>query len=294
MSAQGSGAGGVPAWLGPVAIGAGLLLALYVALLAALYLMQRRILFRPDPGPPLVELAAVPGLREVRLATADGLSLLAWHLPGPEGAPVVLYLHGNAGHVGHRGERLRRFAAQGWGALMVEYRGYGGNPGQVSEAGLLADAAAGLDWLRARGVEPRRIVLWGESLGSGVAVQLAAGGGAVGALVLETPFTSIADIARARYPFAPVDLLLKDRFDSLARIGAVRAPMLVATAGQDTIVPPEMGRALLGGAQVPAELWHVEAAGHTNLVEFGLVEAVAEFIARHLPAAAPARDKVVP
>jgi fermentation-respiration switch protein FrsA (DUF1100 family) len=274
--------------------GLGLLGLLYLALLAALYLMQRRILFRPDPGPPLVAQAGVAGLEEVRLATADGLDLLAWHLPGPGEAPVVLYLHGNAGHVGHRGERLRRFALQGWGALLVEYRGYGGNPGGVSEAGLLADAAAGLAWLRAQGVAPGRIVLWGESLGSGVAVQLAAGGAEVAALVLETPFTSIADIARARYPYAPVDLLLKDRFDSLSRIAAVRAPVLVATAGQDSIVPPAMGRALLAGATAPAELWHAEAAGHVNLVEFGLVEAVADFIARHLPAGAKARDKVVP
>lgn len=275
--------------------GAGLVAVLYLGLLAALYLMQRRILFRPDTGPPLVAVAGVAGLEEVRLTTADGLGLLAWHLPAPAGAaPVVLYLHGNAGHVGHRGERLRRFAGLGWGALLVEYRGYGGNPGQVSEAGLVADAAAGLAWLRARGVAPGRIVLWGESLGSGVAVQLAAGGGGVGVAVLETPFTSIADIARARYPYAPVDWLLKDRFDSLARIGAVRVPVLVATAGQDAIVPPAMGRALLAAATAPAELWHAEAAGHTNLVEFGLVEAVADFIARHLPAAAPARDKVVP
>lgn len=270
----------------------------YVAALAALFVFQRRILFRPDPGPPLIQLAGVASLTEVRIPTPSGPGRLAWWLPpaadGPA-APVVLYCHGNAGHIGHRGERIRRFAALGWGVLMPEYRGYGGNPGTPSEPGLIADASAALADLRARGIAGPRIVLWGESLGSGVAAAIAAREGtAIGAVVLETPFTSITDIAKARYRFAPVDLLLKDRFDSLARIPAIQAPILIATAGRDTIVPPAMGRVLLSAAAAPAELWHADEAGHTDLVAHGLTEAAAEFLARHLPANEPMRQNVAP
>ena len=284
--------------LAATAFGASALL--YVAALAALFVFQRRILFRPDPGPPLIQMAGVASLTEVRIPAGGGPGLLAWWLPpaadGPSAdAPVVLYCHGNAGHIGHRGERVRRFAALGWGVLMPEYRGYGGNPGTPSEPGLIADASAALADLRARGIAGPRIVLWGESLGSGVAAAIAAREGtAIGAVVLETPFTSIADIAKARYRFAPVDLLLKDRFDSLARIPAIQAPILIATAGRDTIVPPAMGRVLLSAAAAPAELWHADEAGHTDLVDHGLTEAAAEFLARHLPANEPMRQNVAP
>ncbi len=259
----------------------------------ALHVLQRRILFAADNGPPLLEMVGQAGLAPTELATADGLVLRAWWLlPAPE-APVILYLHGNAGHIGHRGERIRDFARRGWGALMVEYRGYGGNPGTPSEAGLLADGEAGLAALRQRGIPPARIVVWGESLGSGVAVPLAVSHD-VGAVVLETPFTSIAEIAKRRYPYAPVDLLLRDRFDSLARIAAVRAPLLIAQGGRDRIVPPAMGRALLAAATAPAELWLAEEGGHSDLLQFGMGDAVAEFLRRRLPATVPAGNSPVP
>jgi len=266
---------------------------LYLALLVALYVMQRRILFLPNREPPLVELVGQPGLQATSVTTTDGLTLLAWWLPPAEGAPVILYLHGNAGHIGHRGDRVRCFAAQGWGALLVEYRGYGGNPGAPSEAGLLADGAAGMAELARRAIPAARIVLWGESLGSGVAVPLAATH-EVGAVVLETPFTSIADIARAQYPYAPVDLLLKDRFDSLSRVAAVRAPLLIVQGGRDRIVPPAMGRALLAAATAPAELWLAEEGGHSDLLDFGMAGAVADFLARRLPAPVKAGDNCAP
>lgn len=263
------------------------IVALYLLGLFALFAAQRQILFRPDQGKPVARQVEQPGLLEVLIVTADGLDLLAWWLP-PAGQgettrePVVLYLHGNAGHIGHRAERVRQVAARGWGGLFIGYRGYGGNPGEISEAGLRLDAEAGLAALRQRGIAAGRIVVWGESLGSGLATGLAARH-AVGAVVLETPFTSIAAIAKQRYPFAPVDLLLKDRFDSMASIAAIRAPVLVAVAGRDRVVPPSMGRALYATATAPAELWEVAEAGHNDLLQFGLMETMAAFLARHLP-----------
>jgi fermentation-respiration switch protein FrsA (DUF1100 family) len=205
---------------------------------------------------------------------------MAWHLPAAAGSPVVLYLHGNGGHIGHRAERVRRIAALGWGGLFVSYRGYGGNPGRPDEAGLRRDAAAGLAALRARGVAERDIVLWGESLGSGLATELAARS-RFAAVVLETPYTSLADIARRRYPFVPVDLLLRDRFDSLVHVPAITSPVIVLVGERDRTVPPDMGRAIHAAARPPAELWVAPQGGHNDLLEFGAMEAVADFVRRH-------------
>ncbi len=274
----------LPGW---TALAVATIAALYLLGLLALFTAQRQILFRPDRSRPEAARVEQPGLLEVLIVSADGLDLLAWWLPpasqGETGqGPVVLYLHGNAGHIGDRAERVRQVASRGWGGLFIEYRGFGGNPGAISEAGLHRDAEAGLAALRQRGIAAARIVVWGESLGSGLATGLAARH-AVGAVVLETPFTSIAAIAKQRYPFAPVDLLLKDRFDSLASIAAIRAPILIAVAGRDRVVPPAMGRALYQSATAPAELWEAAEAGHTDLLQFGLMETMAAFLARHLP-----------
>ncbi|MCW3473572.1 alpha/beta hydrolase [Limobrevibacterium gyesilva] len=255
-------------------------LALYVVLLVGLYALQRRIIFLPDRTRPDPVAAGVPEVRVVPIATADGLTLYAWTVPPavPDGF-VVLYLHGNGGNVGNRAGRIQRFMAAGWGVLMPEYRGYGGNPGSPSEAGLLEDARAAFATLRRMGVPPARTLLWGESLGTALAVRLATEAD-VAAVLLESPYTSMADLARLRYPFVPVDRLLKDRFESLSRIGAVRAPVLVMHGAHDTIVPPAMGRAMHAAAKGPAELWLAPDAGHNDLATFGAVEAAVGFVDR--------------
>ena len=191
----------------------------------------------------------------------------------------MLYLHGNGGNIAFRAARLQRFAQLGWGALMPEYRGYGGNPGVPSEAGLAMDARAALDALGRMGVAPERMLLWGESLGSGVAVRLAAER-PVAALLLESPFTSVAALACRRFPFVPVGVLLEDPLDALSRIASVRTPLLVMQGDRDDVVPPEMGRALHAAAAEPKELWHAPDAGHNDLAPFGAVETAAAFVRR--------------
>jgi fermentation-respiration switch protein FrsA (DUF1100 family) len=255
--------------------------AAYGVLVVALFVFQRQLLYLPGGGrPDLGELAAI-GVRQVRLTTADGLSLLAWYLPPGDGRLAVAYFHGNGGHIGYRAERLRRFARDGYGMLMVEYRGYGGNPGAPTEAGLLTDAAAALDFLEAQGIGPKRIVLYGESLGSGVAVAVAAQR-QVAALILEAPFTSVAEIAQYHYSFVPAGPLVRDRFDSLASIGDVKAPILILHGEQDRVVPVRFGRALFDAAPQPKELWVAPQAGHENLTWFGASEAVHNFLQRRL------------
>jgi fermentation-respiration switch protein FrsA (DUF1100 family) len=252
--------------------------ALYLAFAALLYVSQRRLIFVPDRAVPDPQRTGLAGIETLQLHSGDGTRISAWYLP-PAAANgfVVLYLHGNGGHIGYRGERLRGFHAAGWGAFLLEYRGYGGNPGAPTEAGLAQDAEAGLAALLRMGIAPERTVLWGESLGSNLAVRLAAKG-TFAAVILESPFTSIAAIAKSSYPFVPVDLLLKDRFDTAERIASVRSPTLVLQGGRDRLVPPAMSRAVFDALTAPKELWTAPEADHNDLGMFGAVEAAVAFV----------------
>ena len=255
----------------------------YVLVVGALYLAQRSLLYRPSAQRPSLGGLVALGAYEAALQTADGLRLLAWYLPPPAGAPVIVYFHGNGGDIGHRGERLRRFAEAGFGALMVGYRGYAGNPGAPTEPGLLADARAALAHLDAQRVAPDRRVLYGESLGTGVAVQIAADH-QIAALILESPYTSVADVAQYHYPWVPVRWLLHDRFDSRAVIGRVRAPTLFLHAERDTVIPARFGRALYAATPEPKEVWSTAEGDHEDVGRLGGFDAALAFVRRRFGA----------
>ncbi len=258
----------------------------YCAVCGMLAWQQRRILYMPEAERPDLSAAGLGVARAVTVRTSDGLDLLAWLAPAMDATkPVVLYLHGNGGHIGYRAPRLERMSGFGWGVLLLEYRGFGGNPGSPTEAGLYEDARAGYATLRASGIEARRIVLWGESLGTGVAVRLASEQ-EVGAVLLESPYTSIKAIGQKRFPFAPVGLLLLDQFDLIGRIGTVRAPVLVMTGGRDVVVPPAMGRAVFAAANEPKSFWLAPDAGHNDLSQSGALEVVRDFVGAHCEAVA--------
>jgi fermentation-respiration switch protein FrsA (DUF1100 family) len=263
-----------------ILIGGGVLAMLYALAVAALFLLQRRILYLPDNTRPDVARAGIADLRQMTVTTADGLSLLAWFLPPRDGQPVVLHLHGNAGNIGHRSFRLGHFRRLGWGVLLLDYRGFGGNPGTPSEQGLLTDGRAGVSALERMGFAPSQIILWGESLGSGVAVQLGVEK-SFAAVILEAPYTSITDMARRRFPFVPSGWLLLDRFDSLRAIGGLRAPVLIIHGARDRIIPVAMGQALFEAAPEPKQLWIVPESGHLDLVEAGAIEQAGAFVAEH-------------
>ena len=171
----------------------------------------------------------------------------------------------------------------------MEYRGYGGNPGRPSELGLMSDARAALAFLDAAGVPPAETVLYGELLGSTVAVAIAAeravGGQPVAALVLEAPLSSVSDVAAYHYPWMPVRWLLKDRFEAAARIADVGAPVLIVHGDADEIVPIRYGRALFEAAQEPKEAAWIPGGGHEDLAQFGLSRIVLDFLDRRVPAA---------
>jgi fermentation-respiration switch protein FrsA (DUF1100 family) len=256
-------------------------LGLYATGLGLLVLLQRRFIYVPDKNRPDLAAAGIPNAREITVHTGDGLDLLAWLVPpDDETQPVILCLHGNAGHIGNRASWMTRLHGFGWGVLLLEYRGYGGNPGEPTESGLIEDARAGYAALRGIGIPGNRILLWGDSLGTGVAVRLATEV-EVGAVMLESPYTSIVAIGQRRFPFAPVAWLLRDRFDSIGRIPMVRSPVLVMTGGRDEVVPPEMGRAVFAAAPEPKVFWLAPDAGHDDLAAAGAFDVARRFVQEH-------------
>ena len=238
----------------------------YAVILVLATVFQRSLIYFPNTSRPNLDRAGVAGGQEVTLTTADGLDLLAWYWPAADGSPTLAMVHGNAGNIGPRAPKMASFVAAGFGVLLVEYRGYGGNPGRPTEQGLKTDGAAALAWLRDRGVPPDRTVLYGESLGSGVAVFLATQH-PVAAVVLEAPYTSITALARRQFWFLPVDWLLWDRFDSLSRIADVPVPVLIVHGTADRVIPVGHGQALAAASH--AELRLFEGAGHVTLFDHG-------------------------
>jgi hypothetical protein len=255
-------------------------LCLYVALATAIYLTQRSLMYFPDTVHVLPAAAGVPEAEEVPLTAGDGARIAAWHVPPRDGKPVILYFHGNGGALRFRVERFRKLIADGIGLLALEYRGYGGLAGSPSEAGLIADAQAAYRFAAAR-YPAQQLVVWGESLGSGVAVAIAAER-PVGRVILEAPFTSAVAVGARHYWYLPVALLMKDQFRSDARIGKVTAPLMIMHGVHDRVVPYAMGEQLFDLANQPKHLVRFLDGGHEDLDANGALDAVARFLAGDL------------
>ena len=257
---------------------------IYAGVLALLYAKQDALLFPADRSLLDVAAAGVPGLVSVAVTTPDGLVLTAWFRKPEAGKPTLVYFHGNGGNLMNRIGRVRFFAGTGWGLLLVEYRGYGGNPGRPSEDGLHDDALGATGFLAAQGIVSDRVLLYGESLGTGVAVWLATQK-KVAAVILDSPYTSIADVAQSHFRFLPVKLLIKNRFDLLGRIGHINAPLLVMQGALDRVIPPAMGQAVYAAAHAPKQFWAGPESQHWNVLETGGGTAALAFTARYVPGA---------
>ncbi|GHD46584.1 alpha/beta hydrolase [Thalassobaculum fulvum] len=255
----------------------------WVLVVTVLYATQRSILFVPDTSRPDPAASAAPMMARVTTVTADGLELEGWWQPPAAGRPTVLYFHGNGGNVGGRDDKARRMIERGYGVLLAGYRGYGGNPGSPSEAGLIDDGRAWLDRVEGFGIAARATVLYGESLGSGVVAALALER-AVAGLVLEAPYTSIADIAAARYWFVPARRLVRDPFDTRSRLGGAKAPVLIVHGTEDRVVPIDHGEALFEVAPEPKRLVRLRGGAHTDLFDHGALEALDAFVAEVIAA----------
>jgi fermentation-respiration switch protein FrsA (DUF1100 family) len=254
-------------------------LLVYAGVGGALLALQRKMIYFPSPNAPVRSEFGASDMTEVSYRTADGLELRSWYkAPSRPNRPVIVYFHGNAGHIGHRAEKVRPYLAAGYGVLLAEYRGYGGLPGSPTEEGLYADGRAALDYL-ARLDGPDLPVLYGESLGTAVAVQMAVERPSH-AVVLEAPLTSAVDIARRRFPIYPAGVMLRDRYDSIAKIGRVTAPVLIVHGERDEIVPVEQGHRLLEAANKVKEGIFLPEAGHNDLYFFGADAQILDFLGR--------------
>lgn len=252
---------------------------LYATLLSGMYLWQRDLQYFPTRRDPAPQAVGLEGVKRIELATPDGETIVLWTSPARADRPTVLFLHGNGGEIADRADRLAFYRSRGFGVAFLSWRGYGGSSGSPSETGLLIDAKAAYDYLRAEGIAPDRIVLVGESLGTGPAVQLAAAH-PLGALVLEAPYSAAVDIARTAYPWLPVRLLMKDQFRSRDHIGEVRAPILILHGEADRVIPPGFGRRLFDAAQDPKTFLSLGPVGHEALFDPATWSAGADFIDR--------------
>jgi fermentation-respiration switch protein FrsA (DUF1100 family) len=249
----------------------------YAGLVLAAWLGQRRLMYFPDPSRISPAVAGLTGVEEHLLDVPDGAKLVTWQAAARPGQPTLLYFHGNAGGLINRAGRFAHYQALGYGLLAMGYRGYSGSTGSPSERANFGDAIVAYEALRQRGVAPEDIVVYGESLGSGVAVALAAER-KVGAVVLDAPYTSIVDIAAGQYPFLPVRTLLIDRYESNALIGRVKAPVLILHGARDRIIPVEMGRDLYALAKDPKRLVIFPDGRHVDLDDHGAVQEVQKWV----------------
>jgi hypothetical protein len=247
--------------MGVVWRAAGLVLLGYLVVCAVMFLSQRKLQYAPGRLAPAPAEAGFAGVTEVALTASDGTPLVLWHAAAEPGAMTVLYFQGNAGEIADRPRRWAAYRAAGLGVAYLSYRGFGGSGGEISEAGLHMDADAAYDWLLAQGVAPDRLALVGESLGSGVAVRLAAER-PVAALMLEAPYTSAAEVAALRYGWLPVRLLMLDQFRSIDLIGRLKAPILIQHGEADATIPFALGQALFAAAPEPKVFRAIPGAGH--------------------------------
>jgi len=254
---------------------------IYLALLVGIYLLQRHLQYHPSRNQLVPEAIGLTGLEVVNLATDPREKLIAWYSPPQSGKPTILFFHGNGGDISGRGERFAFYQQAGFGVMFLSYRGYGESTGSPSETGLVADAESAYDWLAAKGIPADRIVLVGESLGTGVAIQLASRR-PVAALVLEAPFTSAVDVARLSYWWLPVSLLMKDQFHSLDLVPNLNVPFLVVHGTADGIVPFKMGERLYAAAREPKEFVAVSDGTHVSIFAEETWQREIDFIDRHL------------
>jgi fermentation-respiration switch protein FrsA (DUF1100 family) len=253
------------------------LAAIYLVGIAVLYFKQREMLFPiPPVGRTAPTAAGFPQGQEDVLTSADGEKVIIWHVPPKPGRPVVLFFPGNGDFLAGRVSRFRAITSDGTGLVALSYRGYAGSTGSPSEVGLLRDAAAAYAFTTAR-YPADRIVAWGFSLGTGVAVAIAAEH-PVGKLILEAPYTSTVDVAASLFWFVPVRLLMRDPLHSDRRIADVSVPLLIMHGDADPAINIRFGERLFALAHEPKQFVRFPGGGHENLDDFGAMETARHFI----------------
>ena len=248
----------------------------YVILLSIMYISQRKLLYFPLKVRPL--LGGLSGVySEVQIQTGDQLTLAHWY--AKRGLPYIVVFHGNAGNIEGRGYKFKFLVDQGYSVLLVSYRGYGDNPGQPTEQDLISDSSLVLEWLfKQEGISSKEVVLFGESLGSGVAVALAAQYPVKG-LIFDGAYSSVTDVGQSAYPLIPVRWLLKDTWDSQFRIQKVQSPIFFIHSKKDSVVPFRFAQKLFQAAREPKKSLWLEHSGHNDNLETESVrQSIIDFI----------------
>jgi hypothetical protein len=255
---------------------------IYLIVVLLVYFFQRKLQYFPEPGKvPLPRGEEFTSLESFEVTTSDNVRLQGWYWPGTRPVTLLVF-HGNAGHRGYRLEWLKDLHGLGLGISIIDYRGYGGSEGSPTETGLYLDAEAALKWLEARGAG--KIVYLGESLGCAVAVEMALRHPPQ-AMVLQSGFLSAADIAKSVYPFLPVGLLMKDRYDHSGKAGEVACAVLVLHGSADSLIPCRQGRALFEALPEPKEWLAIQGGGHNDLPWVGgkeYLERIDAFVRRRV------------
>lgn len=252
----------------------GVVVVLVATVLGGFWALQRTLIYQPDPAAPAPVEQALPGARELTLVTDDGLELTAWFLPADPRTDrelAVLYAPGNGGNRQGRAGIAQELSDRGFAVLLLDYRGFGGNPGDPTEQGLATDAEAAVRSLAGEGFPPERTIYLGESLGGGVVARLQTDHPPAG-VVLRSPFTQLADVASHHYPFLPVRMLLRDRFPVTEHLAAGAVPVSVIRGTADSVVPTALSEEVARVAESRGNLVEevvLEGVDHNDAEMFG-------------------------
>lgn len=246
---------------------AGFLALIYLLPLLMLFIMQREFIYiTKTPLAPLSVFKKIETLQEVTTVTEDGLPLTGWFVPpADEGKPVVVFFHGNASNLSMSMSGALPYIRVGYGFLVAEYRGYSGNEGKPSEENLYRDARGWIGYLKDKDYSEQDMVLFGESLGSGVAVQMALEYADIRALVLISPYTRLVDVAKKHYPLYPVHHLMREKYDNIGKARNLPQPVFIIHGGRDHIVPVEMAQKLYESLPGQKSIKIIPQSGHNDL-----------------------------
>ena len=252
----------------------------YVLLLIIVFLFQGNILYHPTTDNYIQNQVEVEPaeIEKVKITTKDKINLIGWfYNRNLEEFKTILFFHGNAGSLENRTYKLNHFKNLNLNFLIIAWRGFSGNKGKPNEMGLYEDAKSAIKWLKAKGIKEKNIILYGESLGTGVVVEVAQNKNYAG-VILESPFTSMVNMGKKYYPFFPVNLLLKDKFESYKKINNIFVPVLIMHGKVDKIVPYDMGKKMYELANEPKFFYSQEYGDHMIEYDEKLLSALKKFI----------------
>ena len=253
------------------------IIVIYVSVLVILFIFQRNLMYHPNENNYFGDKLEV-NIEKVNVKTSDNINLLGWfHKKDLNKFKTIVYFHGNAGTLENRIHKLNHFKDMEVNFLIIAWRGFNGNEGKPSENGLYIDGISAVNWIIDQGVKEEDIILYGESLGTGIATELAQHKN-YAAVILETPFTSMSDAAQKIYPYIPVSLLIMDKYENKNKIKNINIPVLIMHGEQDTIVPFSMGKKIFQLANEPKYFYFTKHDNHMMVYDESMIKTLKNFI----------------